>query len=57
MKYRIACPICGWMLIQASPQSDIDADCPKCKSRLWIMVEERGIRIFKHDTKKKEEGA
>lgn len=45
MKYKATCPICGWSLIQASPNSQINISCPKCKSYLSVEVEENGVRV------------
>ncbi len=45
MKYRATCPICGWSLMQASPNSRINVSCPKCKSSLSVEVEDNGIRV------------
>ncbi|HIU30049.1 MAG TPA: hypothetical protein IAD50_07130 [Candidatus Egerieisoma faecipullorum] len=46
MKYRAMCPICGWTLMQASPNSQIKVNCPKCKSNLYVEVEENGVRVY-----------
>ena len=46
MKYRATCPICGWSLMQASPNSRINVSCPKCKSSLSVEVEDNGIRVY-----------
>ncbi len=46
MKYRATCPICGWSLMQASPNSKINVSCPKCKSYLYVEVEDNGIRVY-----------
>ena len=45
MKYRATCPICGWSLMQASPNSKINVSCPKCKSYLSVEVESDGVRV------------
>ncbi len=54
IKYRASCPICGWMLIQASPASEICIDCPKCKNHLQIEIDEYGVRIRKYAAQRSE---
>lgn len=52
MQYKATCPICGWSLMKATPNSEIHIDCPKCKNHLWIVIEEKGVRIQTCDSKK-----
>lgn len=45
MKYRANCPYCGWLLMQVSPNSEVNIDCPKCKCRLSFKVEEYSLQV------------
>ena len=45
-KLRADCPICGSKLIKASPSSEIEIDCPKCKSRINIIVGDKGYHLL-----------
>ena len=46
IKLRADCPICGSKLIKAAPSSDIEIDCPKCKSRVNIIVGDKGYHLM-----------
>lgn len=44
-RFRADCPICGSKLMKAAPASNIELDCPKCKSQLQIVVSETGYQM------------
>ena len=43
--HRVSCIQCGHKLLGACPDSEIEMNCPKCKTFLQIAVRSEGVRI------------
>ena len=52
LKYKASCPVCGRVLVQAAPHSDLNMTCPKCKTYLCVTVENEGIHIIACESKR-----
>lgn len=43
--YYVVCPICGYKLLKAANGSNIEIYCPKCKTKLGIVINDNGVSI------------
>lgn len=51
IKLKASCPVCGRNLFKATPNSYVEAFCPKCKSFLEISFYSKGVKVTTGDSK------